>query len=132
MIGWTTHWIDNAGRLPHCIHLSAVRRDAWIGPPRPSMSCRGAGSQACLTATRNAPDPWIRGVRRALGQEALGSADIIASEAAGDMAGPVDGATTVGLVVPAGVLQASTPPPSEAARARASRIRLNMMGGYSM
>jgi hypothetical protein len=65
----------------------------------------------------------------ASGQEALGSTDGAASEAAGTDAGAVLGAS-VGLVEPAGVLQARMPPPSEAARARASRMRLNMVMGF--
>jgi hypothetical protein len=64
------------------------------------------------------------------GQLALGSTDGAASEAAG-----VDGAATDGALVGVpeldGELQASTAPPSDALRARASRIRLNMLWGSS-
>ena len=71
--------------------------------------------------------------------EALGAV-LGASDAAGD--DPVDdagveastdgGAATLGFVVEAGVLHATTAPPSEAARPRASRIRLIMTGGSSV
>jgi hypothetical protein len=47
------------------------------------------------------------------------------SEADGCEAG-VEGTATVGAAEPAGVLHATTAPPSDAARARASRIRLIM------
>lgn len=90
------------------------------------MRCpRGRGPHR----TRRTPRiRWIRGVRENQAYEALGSADISASEAAGLDAGLDAGVveTSDGVVDPAGVLQARTAPPREAARARASRIRLNM------
>jgi len=52
------------------------------------------------------------------------------SEAAGADAGAVDGTVVVGLVVAAGVVQPTAAPPREAARARASRIRLIMAMGF--
>lgn len=53
------------------------------------------------------------------------------SEAAGaPLSAGVLGTTTDGLVEPAGVLHARTAPPREAARARASRIRFDMILGF--
>lgn len=62
-------------------------------------------------------------------QEALGlgSADADGSLEPASLAAGEDGVTDAGLVVPAGLLQARTAPPSEAAKARASKIRLNML-----
>jgi len=68
-----------------------------------------------------------------VGQEALGAASDGAASDGADDSVPVDGsrlgAERLGDVVAAGVLQATTAPPTETARARASRIRLNMMSG---
>lgn len=79
------------------------------------------------------PDPERSGGIESAGQEALGLADISGSvEPVGSLgtvslaAGEV-GVTEAGAVVPAGVLHARTAPPSEAARVRARRIRLNML-----
>ena len=65
------------------------------------------------------------------GQEALGAASDGAADGA-STDGAVDGAEMDGAVVAAGVLQATTAPPTDAASARASRIRLNMVSGSSV
>ena len=71
-----------------------------------------------------------------VGQEALGAASDGAASDGADDSVPVDGsrlgAERLGDVVAAGVLQATTAPPTEMVRARASRIRLNMMSGSSV
>lgn len=64
-----------------------------------------------------------------VGQEALGTAIDSAGDEDGlvrSVEGAVLGRVVLGLDVLAGVLQAATAPPMEAARARASRMRLAM------
>jgi hypothetical protein len=91
--------------------------------------------------TKNAPGGIARGVGMGRDdQEALGAA--IDSDGASDGASELpalDGAARlgaevddVGVVVAAGELHAATAVPTEAARARASRIRLNIGGGSSV
>jgi predicted deacylase len=67
-----------------------------------------------------------------VGQEALGAASDGAASDGASTDGAVLGAERLGEVVAAGELQATTAPPTEAASARASRIRLNMMSGSSV
>ena len=67
-----------------------------------------------------------------VGQEALGAASDGAASDGASTDGAVLGAERLGDVVAAGVLQATTAPPTDTASARASRIRLNMMSGSSV
>jgi hypothetical protein len=69
-----------------------------------------------------------RGVVKGVGQEALGATDSAGDEDGliRSVDGAVLGTVVLGVDVLAGVLQAATAPPIEAARARASRMRLAM------
>jgi hypothetical protein len=88
----------------------------------------GAFQAPCTArARRSAPDRGSGALAWAAGQLALGSADIMSdADGASLEMGAVLGLSVAGVEVPAGVLQASTAPPREAARPRASRIRLNI------
>ena len=104
-----------AGRhdLRHRLAASCIRRP-------------GAFQAPCTArARRSAPDRGSGALAWAAGQLALGSADIMSDGASLEI-GAVLGLSVAGVEVPAGVLQASTAPPREAARPRASRIRLNI------
>jgi len=107
----------------HCTprRRRTVRKRPHVTPPGRSR----AGQQ-------DAPDRRIRGVVAGRDQLALGSTDGAASDGvvvSEDAAG-TDGAATVGVVEPAGVLHARTAPPSETVSARATRIRLTMIPGF--
>ncbi len=126
------------GLLPTTSEPNCRIGGAGLQPGVTGPDSRVAGVAPSAPGHEDAPGSReIRG-RELAGQEALGLADMsgsvetdgsldIMSLAAGEA-----GVTEVGLVVAAGVVHARTAPPSEAARVRASRIRLYMVGKSSV
>src|SRR5689334_2650746 len=131
-------------RSPRCRRIaSESTKEPWPDDRAAGLSGTPEAVRAGIAAIlhgrtqKERPGHWVPGAfERAAGQEALGTA--IDSDGVSELP-PVDGATLgrvvvvldVGVVVAAGELQAETAPATDTARARLSRMRLNIGSGSS-